>query len=286
MKRINREPDFDAEYEELFGDRSKNHRVETLREKDSVNHKSKFYKTGGFHAILICAVIAVILVAVFARNNDSEAEIPIANNPEQTETTEAVTETVNLETEPAETEPMVEVTEPEEINPFERDNSSAELTSLPSGTFIVGEDIPPGRYIISADGSGNLFLRRNGRSFVNEILGDGEWGVSTVTTYLENGDEIEIGGINLVTFEPTETILLTTLTTGDWIVGIDILAGSYQVLAINDEDSGNFFVRRNGRSIANEILGGNFGEAYISVTLEDGDVVTISRLNAVIFNLN
>lgn len=64
--------------------------------------------------------------------------------------------------------------------------------TLPAGDFIVGQDIPAGRYKVT--GSSNFFVHTaDGDGKVNTILGDGSDGLS-VTEYvcqLDNGDQIE-----------------------------------------------------------------------------------------------
>jgi len=284
-KRKLRELDFDAEYEELFGDRRKGSSREVL-EDEGEELESILHKKGPLRIILICTIVLIVVGTIFMMNRNSENEAPstVATYPEQTDAEEEPTIAGDLEYETeAEPDATEENDEDEDNVPLTRDNSSAELTMLFSGTFFVGDDIPPGRYVISGDEPGNLFVRRGGRAIVNEILGDGDWGVPTITISLQDGDEIEISGISNVTFTPAETELLTTLTTGDWVVGIDILAGTYDASAVDEDDSGNFFVRRSGRAIVNEILGGTFGVDRVRVILEDGDVITISSLNAVEF---
>ena len=61
---------------------------------------------------------------------------------------------------------------------------------LPSGYFYGGKDVPAGRYQVSK-GNSNFFVRRNGRSLVNIILGGGSIGVSSYVFELEAGDEIQ-----------------------------------------------------------------------------------------------
>jgi len=95
----------------------------------------------------------------------------------------------------------------ENSNVFERNNSSAELTILFAGTFTVGIDIPPGRYIITAGDSGNFFVREGDTPIVVAKLINGEneshpSGVPSITTDLKTGQEIEIRGINNATFTP------------------------------------------------------------------------------------
>ena len=173
----------------------------------------------------------------------------------------------------------------------DRDNSSAELTVLFAGTFTVGIDIPPGRYVITADSNGNFFVRERGSSIVNTILtgGDGRLhpsGVPSITTDIKEGQEIEISGINNVTFTPAVTQMSTVLTAGDWIVGLDIPPGIYNAFPTYEE-AGNFFVRSaRGRSIVNEILNTTeraHGVERVRVNLEEGQRIQMHNISSVTF---
>lgn len=61
---------------------------------------------------------------------------------------------------------------------------------LPSGYFYGGKDVPAGRYQVSK-GKSNFFVSRNGRTFVNIILGGGSFGVDSYVFDLQSGDEIQ-----------------------------------------------------------------------------------------------
>lgn len=72
---------------------------------------------------------------------------------------------------------------------------------LPAGQFVVGKDIPAGRYKATPNrGSGNFFV--NGGADVNIILGKGDFGEPEYVFAVQNGDEIEI--TLSVNFQPVE----------------------------------------------------------------------------------
>lgn len=78
-------------------------------------------------------------------------------------------------------------------------------TELYAGTFIVGQDIGAGRYVVTpASGeSGNFYVYdSNGDNLVNEILGsDTSMGDDpSYTVTLNNGDMIQLSGIDSTTF--------------------------------------------------------------------------------------
>jgi hypothetical protein len=74
------------------------------------------------------------------------------------------------------------------------------IGTLYAGTWTVGQDIGPGRYVATpgAGQSGNFMVDAEG---VNEILG-GSNGVPNVTTNLQTGDVITISGLSQVTLTP------------------------------------------------------------------------------------
>lgn len=121
-------------------------------------------------------------------------------------------------------------------------------------------------------------------SFINEILGFPEFGVTNVTTVMEEGDEIEISGMNQVYFEPYESEERTEIGTGQWLVGDDVAPGRYEA-TISSGSSGNFFVYSGSMGLAevNEILDVNedLGVSSVTFTVEAGDVIEISGIEAV-----
>lgn len=73
---------------------------------------------------------------------------------------------------------------------------------LSAGSWIVGLDIEPGKYVAEVNnGQGNFVVYKNGFPTVNEILdASGNMGVPNVTLKLEKGEVISISGLNQVIF--------------------------------------------------------------------------------------
>ncbi|VWX38612.1 conserved hypothetical protein [Exiguobacterium oxidotolerans] len=197
------------------------------------------------------------------------------------DTEEVVDQDQDVESEePAVEEIEEEVTE-ENSEQLTRDNSTALETDLNSGKFIVGEDVPPGRYVITGSNSGNFFIK--GDLPVNEILDPSQdYGVKSVTTQLVEGFDIEISGINQVNFKPAVTEKKNELTPGYWQVGLDIASGRYDV---TPSGSGNFFIYSDNGNGVNEILdeSGEFGIQKYSLNIDDGDIIYISGIKNVKF---
>lgn len=222
-------------------------------------------------------IIGVIFLAVIGESEDSKE--PVKENTSQSEqnvSSEALSNSAKDAVTP-------EVEKEEYIN-------TAESIELFTGEFAVGTDIKPGRYkITTSDGSGNLFVYEpNGLPAVNEILSSSSedsmgLGITTIEVDLYEGQTINISGLNAVNFEPATIELKTSLTSGNYLVGRDVPAGSY--IATAPEGSGNFFVySKNGMPIVNEILGyDEFGLSVekVKFSVKDGETISISGLQTV-----
>lgn len=243
--------------------------------------KKSVYKRWWFWGIII--LVAAILISVLWNDNPEVAKEGETNEEQTpTDTSEEIEEGEDNITEQPEVTsgPVLEDTVTDDA--LTRDNTSAVLTTLNTGTFKVGTDIPAGRYVITGDGSGNLVITsEDGLPYVNEILGGEEIGVDHVTTDIREGDTIEISLMNNAIFTPAETTIQTdTLTTGNWIVGIDIPSGRYDISSTGG--SGNLFVYdENGWPEVNEILGGELGVDKVTVFLENSFTVSIGGLKEI-----
>jgi hypothetical protein len=169
------------------------------------------------------------------------------------------------------------------------DNSLAVKTDLSSGHWRVGTDIPPGRYVISAvRGTGNISsLKRDGSRGINEIFSaylTTGLRVGTVTTDLEVNEIITIEHLGNVSFVPAATGLRTTVSSGTWIVGIDIPAGSFTLTNARAGEQGAVSILTGDTVTRNEILGKirGVGRDTLPLTLKDGQVLSIHGLNRVV----
>ncbi len=128
---------------------------------------------------------------------------------------------------------------------FDHAETAAEAT-LTSGSFIVGKDIIPGRYIITTNkGMGNLFIYKENIPYINEVLtyphnSDSTVGVTKIETNLDLGDHIQISGLDSVVFSPVAIFQKTTLVSGYHLVGRDVPEGNYTIMV--PEGSGNFII--------------------------------------------
>lgn len=155
--------------------------------------------------------------------------------------------------------------------------NTAVAKTLNAGTFKVGTDIKPGRYVVKAtSGSGNF---TNDSGDINAILGttvDNTLGqVDSYTVDLKKNDNIKLSGIESADFTPTPSkrTFKTDLTAGNWEVGKDIKAGRYVITAT--QGSGNLTTDDGD---VNEILGttkdSSTGQVTkVTVNLHNGQVL-------------
>lgn len=163
-----------------------------------------------------------------------------------------------------------------------RDNSKAIKKELNTGIYTVGIDIEAGRYRITAEGNGTLIIKdEKGDPKVNEVIGENAIGVSSITMDLESDDTVEIAGVDRMAFIPADTKLQEdTLTTGSWIVGLDIVEGVYLIKSVGEK--GNLIIyNAEGFPFVNEILGGEDGAKQVSVTLKNGYKIIIGGIEQI-----
>jgi predicted phage tail protein len=75
----------------------------------------------------------------------------------------------------------------------ELQKAEGEPKTLPAGTYVIGQDIPSGRYQATPSGRGSNFVVRDsfGKLKVNTILGSGNHREPSYTFFSEEGDVIE-----------------------------------------------------------------------------------------------
>lgn len=154
--------------------------------------------------------------------------------------------------------------------------AAAKETTLGSGTYKVGTDIKPGRYVItSQSGSGNMSDSEDMNIILGDTVDDGLGQVTSYTTNLPKGDKVKIDGIEAVNFKPVNSrSYKTTLSAGSWVVGKDIKPGRYTIKCT--EGSGNL---TSDDGDINEIIGTSTDEdsgqiTKTTQTLHRGEVLT------------
>ncbi|MBR3629518.1 MAG: hypothetical protein IKN55_03490 [Oscillospiraceae bacterium] len=158
---------------------------------------------------------------------------------------------------------------------------------LKAGAYKVGEDLPPGRYLLISDDyniSGDDGMRYGDFHYAvystytmteSRKIGGG-WIKNTAYVEVEDGQSLEFSFATLVTedaFDPDPF-----WKSGMFLVGKDVKPGTYSVVAVDNQYSGMFWVydRIPSDTSATQILDegyiGMSGEAE-EVTLEEGQVL-------------
>jgi len=157
--------------------------------------------------------------------------------------------------------------------------------------YIAGVDIEPGRYMVTAEtGFGGFVVYEVGTEYpeISEAIGyfaDPHY-IPSVAVTLVDTQEIMIYGskLNRLTFTPLDTELLTELCTGVWVVGMDILPGTY-VVRSKDGRSGDLTLFDGDLPIARVSLGDSGGAFKTSeiITIKEGEIIRISNIPTVSF---
>ena len=159
-----------------------------------------------------------------------------------------------------------------------------EETTLESGTHEVGNDVPAGRYVITADtGIGNLFITNEEDMTVLSTTLHGEeeaqdYGSGKVIAFLEEGQSIEIDGLENVNFTPHETEEVSELFTGMWVVGEDFPAGVYEITAEDEGQFGTLETYTHPESVKARFSLGDSeygGMSSFVTSFEEGDIVIL-----------
>lgn len=223
--------------------------------------------------------------------NNFFADDASAPEEQSTEETEADTaeESDASETASTESDAGAEDGEVETID-YSHLMGEGEETTLSEGTHEVGDDIPVGRYLLTADsGFGNLVVHDEEERLVfNDVLnGEADMsgqGSDRAVTFLDEGYSIEISGMDSVQFAPYETTEVTELFPGQWIVGEDFPAGVYDLNMEETEELGSLAVYAHPEyqkfrySLGSEEYG---GMTSFTVSFEEGDVVELARIPTV-----
>jgi hypothetical protein len=221
--------------------------------------------------LIVLAVIVIILISIFNSVANANKSSTSSASPAQPAAKTAATPT------------------PAPVAKVATRQITGKLTTLGSGTFTGGKDIPNGLYDATPGSGQSGNFSTTGTDSYNEILGgSSSLGVSKARVTISSGDAISISGLSQVTFTPVtspfvNTYQLTSLYAGSFAVGQDIAAGRYIVTPVAG-GSGNFSVT--GADSYNEILGGSSamgGVPSLTVNIKDGDTINISSLNQATF---
>lgn len=167
----------------------------------------------------------------------------------------------------------------------DRANSEARETAVPvvpkTGETIT---LPPGRYMIAGNPTGNIYLLdKDGKQVLREIVGDYA-GAHTLTVSVDESMTVRAdGGYDSVSVFLAETELRNALSAGVWKVGTDIAPGVYTIST--DEIYGYLQILEKGRDpVLHELIGGTAGKTESRVELKEGQWLRVTKTSTVVFN--
>lgn len=103
--------------------------------------------------------------------------------------------------------PAQDTSDNQQEQQVQKEENPAVETTLGAGEWYVGEDIQPGRYIITTPKDGRVAIYDPGKSYydTSEILDpEGKYGVKSLTYELKDGQKIKIEDVEDVLFTPKE----------------------------------------------------------------------------------
>lgn len=169
-----------------------------------------------------------------------------------------------------------------------KDNSIVKETNFITGTFLVGQDIPTGRYIFA--GNGTLSIWNDETAVLNEIIDSStKAAISSVTTDLYDGQKLEVTNLTSLKLAPDKIFSKELLSTGNWIVGRDIVPGNYICEPVSNEGllegKGNLLIYDGEILLVNENIdaSGNDGVNYLTVELKEGQIISICNIPSLKF---
>lgn len=170
-----------------------------------------------------------------------------------------------------------------------KNTSGDKAVNLTTGTFLVGQDISTGKYIFTGNGTVSIW---NGEiAVINEIIDSStQSAITSVTTDLYDGQKIEVTSPTSLKLTPVQTTTFQTfLSTGNWIVGIDIEPGQYVCEPVNNEGllegKGNLLIYDNKVLLVNKKIDatGNDGVKSFMADLKEGQTISICNIPSLKF---
>ncbi len=160
---------------------------------------------------------------------------------------------------------------------------------LSSGSYVVGSDIQPGRYIMTThSGTGSIYIYKGQYPYISELLThpdniDSTVAVTRIETCLNAGDRIQITDLSSVTCLLAPRFPKTTLSCGEHIVGIDVPPGDYT--AITSKGTGHLMIYDATLSVRlSKVLTAHSlydNDLQLKMSLTEGEIIKIGSLESV-----
>lgn len=234
------------------------------------------------HGFAIAAIIisGLMLIALYG-TSDSKTKTNSASKTSQTIAEESTTEKSDVAEEKTKVQEIVEEVEEkvEQLSEINPDIPLGTTYELGQGNYVVGDDIPAGRYMVTYV-DGNQFggyLQGKGKYVGSAVSIDPDLGYCCI---LQDGDSFELELITCkfekISSIPNDAFLQSDgsykLTNGYYFEGIDIPCGKYNVTAVDGNQFGLYVSTKQNAMLALDI-----GETYNNLSLQDeGSTIEIS----------
>lgn len=158
-----------------------------------------------------------------------------------------------------------EVSEPEEV-------VIPQNVRIEDGTFIVGEDLPAGEYIISGNGNGEAYYEL---SNTEKKLSFGHFTNNAILT-VDNGQSFILENAYAV---PVAEGMVDTTKAGTFKVGLHIEAGEYKLVPDDDatDGFGLYSIESSSDPLEKEYIDSNLFEEPVKITVEEGEYLILSH---------
>lgn len=164
----------------------------------------------------------------------------------------------------------------------------AQYLEQETGTWVVGEDISPGRYEITSAGPSSTLTvasNRNDATY-SQSLGEEET-IKSYTTWLQEGETVIIEDSPVI-FSPTQFEANANLGAGCYIVGRDLDPGDYTLCVDDAESLGHIYhFDKDGEDLS-YVEGCHTVRAHhdVDLTLSEGDQIYVHDVNQVALKRN
>ena len=164
---------------------------------------------------------------------------------------------------------------------------------LKDGSYEVGKDLEPGHYTISSKNNKGYIEIKTVEDWSFEEKFGKDYGTldnattPTITTYLMEGDKINLDKAELTTFKPKHQTFTNPISTGVWIVGKDVKPGKYKIYTTFSHDiGGNLKIFNRDGSLDKEyiLVGKDSDRPYDTegaVTLKSGQILILNHMYSV-----
>ncbi len=177
--------------------------------------------------------------------------------------------TFGCKSDDAQPEQAIETIEEQPIQKVDQDYKNM----YQSGMHKVGQDIPPGEYVLFADDDGGYFsINSTSKGTLDDIVSNDNFETNSIIV-IKPGQYLELTDAFAVPIDEVKE--LDTSGEGMFKVGLHISSGEYKLSAIQDE-SGYYAVYSTAEHSLDDIVANDNFENSTYVTVSDGQYLLLN----------